>query len=108
MEKEPEGNPLKMLWNNKVALYATLGSSFRYFAMFAFDYFYPAFMLLAFSNHKAQYLSLQALCTAVMGFISSIGGGIMAEKMGKKSYAKLCWMGSALAWPCAVVGFLAT
>lgn len=38
-----------MLVNNPVALYATLGSSFRFITMFALDYFYPAFMLMAFS-----------------------------------------------------------
>jgi sugar phosphate permease len=107
-EEEAEGNPIKMLWNNPVALYAVLGSSFRFITMFAMDFFYPAFMLMAYSKYKNQYLALQALATASTGLISAISGGVMAEKFGKKNYAKICWWGSALAWPCCVIGLLTT
>ena len=43
-----------------------------------------------------------------MGLISAVSGGVMAEKWGKKSYARICWLGSALAWPFCVLGLLTT
>jgi hypothetical protein len=45
-------NSVKDLWNNKVTRYATMGASFRFVAMFAFDYFAPAFFLMNYPNHR--------------------------------------------------------
>ena len=97
-----------MLWNNPSALYATLGSSFRFIQMQAIDFFYPAFMLMAYPQHKSKYLVLQALSIATTGLISAVSGGVMADRWGKSSYAKICLWGSALAWPCCVIGLLTT
>ena len=75
--------------------------------MFCCDYFYPAYMLMKFSNYKAQFATYQALFTLCGGLFAALSGGFMAEKIGKRdprNYARICAIGSLIAWPCLVVG----
>jgi hypothetical protein len=39
-------NGIKELWKNPVTRYSALAASFRFVAMFACDYFLPAFFLM--------------------------------------------------------------
>ena len=102
---------LKDLVQNPVAFWATLGASCRFINMLACDYFFPAFMLLAYPGNKTQFATLSAICVAGMGFLSSVIGGIAAEKYGpknNKAYARICQIGSLLAWPCFTICTLTT
>lgn len=86
-----------------------MASSFRYVAMFTCDYFYPAYMLMAFPRFKMQFAAYEALCTVVCGLFAAISGGLIAEKIGKRdprNYSRICSVGAMIAWPCMVTGLL--
>lgn len=51
-EKTSLKDSLSDLIKNPVAKYATLGASFRFVNMLSCDYFYPAFMLMAYPGYK--------------------------------------------------------
>jgi MFS family permease len=88
-----------------------MASSFRFVTMLTCDYFYPAYMLMAFPRHTTQFLSYNAIITFCCGLFAALSGGIIAERFGRKSprnYAKICALGSLIAWPCMVVGLTTT
>ena len=104
-------NGLGDLWKNPVTRYSSIGASFRFFAMFACDYFLPAFFLMMYPLHRKQFGILYCLCVATGGLVSSITGGILADKFGPKNpkaYSKICMWGSALALPAFVASVLVT
>jgi len=45
-------NSLGDLWKNKVTRYSAIAASFRFVAMFACDYFLPAFFLMNYPDHR--------------------------------------------------------
>jgi hypothetical protein len=55
---------LKDLWKNPVARYSTMGSSFRFVASLACDYFLPAYFLMNFPNYTKQFSVGYAFCVA--------------------------------------------
>ena len=104
-------NPIKMVFGNPIAAACIAASSCRYITMFAFDYYFPAFMLMTYPAYKTQFASLAALCTLSCGLFAAISGGVIAEKIGHKdprNYSRICWIGAAVAWPCAMLMVLTT
>lgn len=87
---------------NPVTRYATFGSMFRFFGMFACDYYLPSFFLGNYPSFNKQFGILIALITGFGGIFSSVLGGILADKLSPKddkAFARICKWGSLLAWP---------
>ena len=102
-------NAIRDLLQNKVTRYSTLAASFRFVAMFAFDYFGPAFFLMNYPNHRKQFSILYCCMVASGGLISSISGGVLADKFGPKypkAYSRICIVGSILAAPTVIAAVL--
>ena len=102
---------IKDLLKNPVTRYSTIGASFRHVSMFSCDYFLPLFFLMMYPNNKAQFGVLYCLCVAIGGLISSISGGLLADKFGPKNpkaYSRICIIGSLLATPCFAASVLLT
>ena len=100
-----EGNPIKLVLKNPVALSCIIGSAFRYVGFYTLYYFYPAFMLMAYPGRKTQYAMFHGLASLTCGFFSAVSGGVLAEKIGHKdprNYARICLAGALLTWPCVV------
>lgn len=102
LEKASLKDSLKDLVNAPVPFYVTMAGCFRFVNMLACDYFFPAFMLTAYPAYKNQFASCSAICIAFAGFVSSISGGVLSERLGPKNhknYSRIAMAGSALAWP---------
>ena len=82
IEEPAEGNPLKLVFKNPIALSCVIGSAFRYVGFYTLYYFYPAFMLMAYPERKAQYAMCHGLASLSCGFLSAVSGGVIAEKIG--------------------------
>ena len=109
--KKPKQNIVMQLLNNKVARLCTAASSFRYITQLTVDYFYPAYMIMAFPQLRTKFLSYDALFTFCCGLFAALSGGVLAEKYGKKdprNYARICAIGALIAWPCMVIGVMTT
>ena len=52
MEETSLKDSIKDLFKNPVAFYSTMGASFRFINILACDYFFPAYMLMAFPTYK--------------------------------------------------------
>ena len=95
-----------MVMKNPIAISCIMASSFRFMTMFALDFFFPAFMLMAYPQQRTQFAYLAALCTFCCGLFATISGGVIAEKIGNKNpknYSRICWIGAAIAWPCSLI-----
>lgn len=80
-------------YKNKVIRLATIGGMFRFFGIFACDYYLPAFYLKMYPAFNAQYSALIAIIVVLGGMFSAISGGVLADKFSKKdpkAYAKIC------------------
>lgn len=54
---------------------------------------------------------MYCLCVATGGLVSSITGGVLADKFGSKNpkdYSRICMIGTAIAWPIYMVSVLTT
>lgn len=94
-----------------VSRWATIGASLRYFGQFASDYYIPLFYMSTYPTMKKEFALCYSLINMCCGFMSSLGGGIIADKFGKgrpmmKSY--ICTGGSLLALPFFVSSVLIT
>lgn len=93
---------LSYIVKNPVTRFATLGTMFRFFGMFACDYFMPAFYLKNYPQFNNEFGIAIAVIVLFGGMTSSLLGGIMADKYSEKNpraYANICILGSLLAWP---------
>lgn len=82
--------------------YASLAASFRFFIMFACDYFLPAYFLAQFPTRTKEFGLIYCAIVASAGLVSSISGGVLADKFGPKNpkaYSRICMIGSAIAMP---------
>ena len=96
---------------NPVTRYATLGTMFRFFGMFACDYYMPAFFLKNYPVFSQEFGLANALIVLFGGMTASLLGGIMADKYSKdhpRAYANICALGSVGAWPFMVASVLIT
>lgn len=82
---------------------------FRFVAMFACDYYVPAFFLGQYPKYRAQFSILYAAMCAVCGLSSSIQGGVLSDKYKTKShraYSYIAIGGALLSWPFQVMSCL--
>jgi MFS family permease len=108
--KESEGkNPVKAFFEKVAMVFALpcarntlIASALRNFGGMAVHSFLPVFFGKVFPAYKAQYAILNALALSVGGLVSSMAGGIIADKFEKKSKmtkALLCFWGTLLSVP---------
>lgn len=97
--------------SNPVAKWTTIAGCFRFFETFSIVYFLPSFFQKVYPLFKAEYGLYNALIVAGMGFSSTIIGGILSDKLEKKSRmtkARICMIGSALGIPAILACTLIT
>ena len=80
------------MWKNPTARYVTLGGSFRFFEAFTVVYFLPSFYQKCYPLLKTEYGVLNGLIQSTCGFISTIGCGILADRLGKKNKMANSWI----------------
>ena len=84
---------------------------FRFFGMFASDYFMPAFFLKNYSSYTTEFGLAIPLIVLFGGMTSSFLGGLMGDKYIDKhprAYSNICMFGSLIAWPFMVASVLIT
>ena len=75
---------------------------FRYFETFSIIYYLPAFFQQVWPAFKTEYSIYNAAIVAILGFLSTLIGGIISDKYEKKNRmtkAIVCMTGSLLAIP---------
>ena len=85
-----------------ISRWTTLGASFRYFGQFASDYYVPMFYLTTYPNYRTQFALCFSAINMIAGFVSSLGGGMIADKFGKgrpRCKAWVCVLGSLIPLP---------
>jgi predicted MFS family arabinose efflux permease len=97
--------------SHPVSKWTSLGAMFRYFGIFACDYYVPMFFLRNYVNNRAEFAMFYSLIVLFGGFTSSLVGGLICDKFGKgrpmiKSY--VCVIGNLLAMPMFALGVLCT
>ena len=97
---ESEGSVVKKfidaisdLWKNPTARWVTIGGSFRFFEAFTVVYFLPSFYQKCYPLLKSEYGVLNGLIQSICGFISTIGCGILADKLSRKNKKASSWIG---------------
>jgi uncharacterized membrane protein YeiH len=77
--------------------------------MFVGDYFLPAFFMLSFPEFKTQYAFLSASVCVIAAIISSVGGGILSDKLSvnnPRAYSQICTFGTLICLPFLLVTLL--
>lgn len=105
-EQKKSFNPVKNIYENKVAWWLTLGASFRSLVNDAYGYFYPAFVMLMFPQKKAQFALISCVVTVASGLMAALVGSTLTSKLGQKNYAKICTGVSLFSIPCALIMML--
>jgi len=88
-----------------------IASSLRNFGGMIVSSFLPVFFGRNFPAFKAEYAMLNAAALSFCGLAASLAGGILADKLEKKSYmskAMICAIGCALSVPLIALGTLTT
>ena len=94
-----------------ISRWTTIGASFRYFGQFASDYYLPMFYLSVYPNMKAEFALVYSMINVFCGFVSSIAGGVLSDKLGKgrpMMNAWVCIFGNILAFPLFAASVLIT
>ena len=88
-----------------------IASGLRNFGGMIIAAFLPVFFGRNFPAFKTEYALLNAIALTICGMTASLVGGIMADKLEKKSYmakAIICIVGCALSVPLMALGTLQT
>lgn len=96
---------------NKTTRYATLGGMFNYFSNYSVMYFMPAFFQQVYPGFKGPFAKLNGLSMSTFGFMSSLIGGIIADRYSKKypkTMANICIASAILVIPFNLMAFLTT
>ena len=116
--EKPKENKLETLRNslldvmkNPVSRNVTIAGMFNYAGGYAMMYFMPAFFQKVYPFHKAEFASINALSLSILGFISTLAGGIISDRYNKKNpkiMSQVCAIGSLMAFPVSMLCFLCT
>jgi len=102
---------LKDVMKSPISRWTTIGASSRYFGQFASDYYVPLHFLMTYPTYKTEFALAFSIINMVCGFISSLGGGMIADRFGKgrpMCKAWVCVLGSMLAMPFFMASVLIT
>jgi MFS family permease len=84
----------------------TFGSMMRTFGGIAVATYLPLYFLRVYPEYKQQFAVANALSLAIGGLISSMAGGIIADKMEAKDYRAKSWVcivSSLMAFPLTAI-----
>ena len=87
---------------NPVNKWVIVASFFRNISGSVVTYFLPVFFLKNYPLFKAEYSIANSLCLSVLGLVSALGGGIVADLGEKKtlwSKALVCMVGTLMGIP---------
>jgi len=96
---------------NPVTRYCTLAAVSRFVSMYAIDYFLPAFFLLSYPSKRTTFSLAKCSITVVFGMLTSLTGGILADKYSKvsnKAYSYICIASSLFGIPSLCLSVLIT
>jgi hypothetical protein len=83
--------------------YATIAGSFRFFGGYAIGFFMPSYFGAIYPKDKALYGILNSVVVSLMGFTSSITGGLVCDYFEKKGIymtkAYVCIFAGAMGIP---------
>jgi len=105
------GSSLSEIMKTPISRWTTVGASMRYFGTFTSDYYLPLFYLTTYPTHRTQFALLYSLINIFCGFVSSLGGGVIADRLGKgrpMMKAWVCVAGNLLALPFFIGSVLIT
>lgn len=112
------GNPIQAFFENIGVVFklpcarnVLMASSLRNFGGMIVSSFLPVFFGKNFPAFKAEYALLNAAALSICGLVASLAGGILADKLEKKTkWAKagICMTGCALSLPLIALGTLTT
>jgi nitrate/nitrite transporter NarK len=115
---EPKLNPIAAFIENISLVFkldcaknVLIASSLRNFGGMIIAAFLPVFFGKNFPAFKAEYAVLNAVALSICGFIASLAGGILADRLEKNSYmskAWICIIGCVLSVPLIAIGTLQT
>jgi nitrate/nitrite transporter NarK len=113
---EPKKNPvtaffddLSLVFKLDCAKNVLIASSLRNFGGMIVSSFLPVFFGKNFPAFKAEYAVLNAAALSICGLVASLAGGILADKLEKKSYMSKAWIcisGCILSFPLIAIGTL--
>ncbi len=73
-------NSLVYCMKNPISRLSTIAGMFRYFGMYATDFYLASFYLQSFPGFKKEFGILFAASLFFGGLTSSIGGGVLADR----------------------------
>lgn len=81
------------LVSNPTARWVTLGGAFRFFEIFTLVYFLPCYYQRVFPANKSEFAILNGLIQGFLGFVSTLGSGILGDKLEKKNRMTKAYIG---------------
>jgi hypothetical protein len=84
---------------------------FRYFGIYACDFYYPFFILRCYPEKSETFAVLYGLIVLVCGFSSGLTGGLISDNYGlknKMTKALVCIIGNLVAIPLFLLSVLTT
>lgn len=105
------GSSLTEIMKTPISRWTTVGASMRYFGSFASDYYIPLFYLTTYPTRRTEFALAYSLINIICGFVSSLGGGIIADRFGEGRPMMKAWVcvgGSLLALPFFIGSVLIT
>lgn len=83
---------LSDLMKHPVGFWATCAAMFRYIGIFAADYYGPMWFLRYYPSHSKSFTICFPLAVLFCGFFSGLIGGIVSDRLGKKSHMTKAWV----------------
>ena len=91
------------MWVNATCRHTTIAGSFRFFGGFAIAFFMPQYFFETYPDDRALFSTLNSILVAVCGLLSTLIGGIIADKYEKEGFymtkAYVCIVCGALGIP---------
>lgn len=85
--EKPKENILSVFKNSLVDIMAepvtrnvTIAGMLNYAGGYATMYFMPVFFQFMYPHHKVEFASINALSLSVLGFISTVAGGLISDR----------------------------
>jgi MFS family permease len=99
------------IMKHPVARWNCAAAMFRFFGIYACDFYYPFFFLRTYPEYAEEFALTFGLIVLICGFSSSVAGGLMADnlfKENKMTKAWICFIGNIIAMPLFLVSVLTT
>lgn len=93
---------MKQIVRNPCSRWTLVAGSFRFFGGYCIAFYKPTYFQNVFCEHSIMFGYLDAILASILGFISTVSGGILSDKFHKYSYwtkSFICIITSALATP---------